>query len=125
MSKGTITQTAQQKLNNFLRSDLSKTYPLNGYIKATLHALASYFYYSDKCWPSLSKIYEYSSFSKRETIRSLEILEALGLILIERRNGANNIYTWAIPDTSEKQIYKAKAVGKSKTNIKPVPGRHR
>lgn len=116
-------QTAQQKLNNFLRSDEAKTYPLDGYMKATLSALASYFYYAETCWPSIPQICEYSSFSSAQTKRALSLLEGLSLLTITRKRGSGNVYTWKIPDISDKEIYSKKPVGKYKQTRKVSSGR--
>lgn len=106
-------QTAQQKLNNFLRSDEAKTYPLDGYTRAVLHALASYFYYSLECYPSIPSIINYCQFERRTVERSLCTLDALGLIRIVKRRGAKNRYLWGIPDVKDAQIYERKTVDNS------------
>lgn len=114
-------QTAQQKLNNFLRSPLAKEYPLNGYVRAVLAALSSYFYYNPTCNPSIKSISDYCQFSEKEIRRSLKILQSLGLILIETSNGCRSVYTWNIPEISDEEIYRRKGVnksGKSRDNSK-------
>lgn len=103
-------QTAQQKINNFLRSDESKTYPLDGHDKAVLHALASYFYYGTECWPSVPLICNYCGFSDSAVKRSLKKLAALGLIEKEYKRGSGNHYKWKIPDIPDKEIYGKKGV---------------
>jgi hypothetical protein len=106
-------QTAQQKLNNFLRSADAKTYPLNSYTRAVLAALASYFYYSDECWPSIPSICDYSQLDRRIVWESLSILNVLGLIPIIKKKGSKNIYQWRIPYIPDEEIYKKKTVNKS------------
>jgi hypothetical protein len=98
--------TAQQKLNNFLRSELALSYNLDGYTKATLAALASYFWYSDTCYPSLKHLINYSGFSDKQIKRSLIILEKYDLIKIDRKRGRHNIYHWNVPLIEDKEVYK-------------------
>lgn len=106
-------QTAQQKLNNFLRSELSHDYPLTSDLKILLHALASYCYYRSDCTPSASSLLSYTSWKDWRTLdKNLCILESFGLIKIVRKKGCRNHYFWLVPEISDEEIYKKKAVDK-------------
>lgn len=119
MSKVRI-QTAQQRLNNFLRSDLAKTYPLCGMKRLILHALASYTYYKNDCDPSLKSISDYIQFKDTKNIaKHLDELAQLCLIEIIKKNGRRNSYIWLIPDIGDELIYAKKGVDKKKNKSKP------
>lgn len=121
-NKAHRTQTAQQKLNNFLRSDEGKTYPLCSTKVNILHALASYFYYNLECHPSLASLADYARLNDSENISDhLYGLQLLGLIDIKKENGKSNVYTWKIPLIEDKEIYRKKAVNKDRKTKKP-PG---
>jgi hypothetical protein len=112
-SKNTRKQTAQQKLNNFLRSEEAKTYPLCITKKMILHALASYCYYKEECNPSLKSICEYTSLLDPENVAfHLSELEMLSLIKITKKNGSRNKYLWLIPEIKDQEIYRKKSVDK-------------
>ena len=114
-------QTAQQKLNNFLRSDLAKTYPLCATKKLILHALASYCYYKDECDPSLAAIAEYCCLKDIEKM-SIHLHELMGLCLIKitERKGRRNLYLWLVPHIPDEEIYRKKGVDKSKISCVKV-----
>jgi hypothetical protein len=117
-------QTAQQKLNNFLRSDLAKTYPLCVAQIITLHALASYCYYNEQCNPSIPALMEYTCLCDSYIREKLLKLEALGLIKIKRKNGCRNEYLWLVPYVPDEDIYRKKSVnksGKTKNKSKTPP----
>ena len=121
-------QTAQQKLNNFLRSNDAKTYPLTPSMVLVLHALSSYFYYNETCWPSIASLHDYCMLGRRCIMSNLKKLAALGLIQKETKNGASTIYKWSIPDVKDSEVYQIKSVDKKQTNVhklgnkeKPVP----
>ncbi len=117
-------QTAQQKLNNFLRSTLSSTYPLCPSKILILHALASFTYYKNQCNPSLSALGAYCRLKKRNSLSvHLKNLHALNLIEIIKKNGCKNIYLWKVPSVEDEDIYKRKSVDKSRNNSKPLPSR--
>ena len=110
-------QTAQQKLNNFLRSPISKQYPLTKLLKLVLHALASYCYYKDDCDPSLSSLMDYAEIKKSEHMsQQIYLLYQMGLIGIIKNNGKRNKYKWLVPEISDEEIYKSKPVNKSGKN---------
>lgn len=111
-------QTAQQKLNNFLRSELAKNYPLDSSRRIVLHALASYFYYKEICNPSIKSLRDYTQFSDSYLREVIQVLESLGLIKILRKNGSKNEYLWLIPSISDEEIYNKKAVHKSQKSKK-------
>lgn len=112
-SKPTRKQTAQQKLNNFLRSPLAKEYPLCGSRRLILHALASYCYYSNDCNPSIPSLMDYTQMADSYVRKNLQALEALSLISIERKNGVRNKYIWKVPYVPDEDIYRKKGVDKS------------
>jgi len=115
MEKKIRKQTAQQKLNNFLRSDEAKTYPISPKMIPVLSAIASYCYYKNECNPSVSTLLEYTRYKKDTQVTNiLAKLQALGLIFIEKINGKTNKYTWNVPDISDEEIYQKKPVNKSK-----------
>lgn len=98
-------QTAAQKITNFLGSNHVNQYIISGYAVTTLHALGKYFYYSDKCWPSIDGLVKYTHFSDKQVRRSLFELERLELIKIIRKNGAKNVYVLNIPIIEDCEIY--------------------
>ncbi len=121
-------QTAQQKLNNFLRSDLAKQYPLCASRRLILHALASYCYYKEECDPSLSSLMDYTQFVDSYIRKNLHDLQALGLIKIVHKSGYRNKYKWLVPYVSDEEIYRKKSVHKSgktrdKSKTPPLQGR--
>lgn len=105
-------QTAQQRLNNFLRSPESKKYNLCPIKIGLLHAIASYCYYKNDCNPSYKAISDYSGVKNRDTLRDhfTEIHE-MGLLFITKKMGRNNHYLWLIPDIEDKEIYSKKDCG--------------
>jgi Helix-turn-helix domain len=103
---GNRKQTAQQRLNNFLRSDLAKTYPLCTIKRMVLHALASYCYYKNECNPSLPTLAEYCQLKDPEKMsKHLDALQSLGLIEITRVKGKTNNYKWLVPEIDSGEIY--------------------
>lgn len=118
-SKKARKQTAQQKLNNFLRSEEAKTYPLCQTKKLILHALASYCYYKTTCNPSLKSLCDYCSLSDTDTVvLHLRELQGLGLIKITTKNGCTNTYDWLIPEIKDEEIYTKKGVDNSRKRKK-------
>lgn len=106
-------QTAQQKLNNFLRSPLAKEYPLCGSRRLMLHALASYCYYSNECNPSIPSLIDYTQMADSYVRKNIQDLEALSLISVIRKNGVRNKYIWKVPYVPDEDIYRKKRVRKS------------
>lgn len=106
------TRTAQQKLNNFLRSDEAKTYPLTSSSRLVLHGLASYCYYKNECNPSYASLMNYTQYSESYIKENINLLEMLGLLFVERKKGCRNKYFWNIPDIPEADIYRKKVVDK-------------
>lgn len=121
MEKKNRRQTAQQKLNNFLRSKEAKQFPLDPHRRLVLHAIASYVYYQASCNPSIKSLLEYTGFKDKRTLwEILGDLEALGLIKIEKKNGCRSVYFWCVPEINEDEIYRAKPVYKRCKIKKPV-----
>lgn len=77
-----------------------------------LSGLSSFFHYESECSVSISTLRKTCFASVRSIKEYIVLFENLELILIERRNGAKNIYIWNVPFIPYEQIYHKNNIAK-------------
>lgn len=90
-------------IDKFLRSPESHAYKLNQSDRSLLNTLASYMGTKDNCWPSYKSLILDTGIGSNTTIRkSINKLESLNILFVDRSNGVNNNYLF-----SDEFIFKA------------------